>query len=763
MWSKRRRRVVVGASIALVFAGAGAISFGPFVRARVEKESVRRGLVTTVGRVHAGWLSVTLDDVGVTPEGTTAVSARIDHVRVELGAGMSIARILISGPHAKLGANAQSELVDWRARHATSGEPSSRKTPVVVEGGSLEWSGAMGDASIAADEISATRDDRGTRLAARSAAVTSADRSVELVDATVSMADGKLVDAHIASARVKIVLHTPEVTSSDPIVVPVAPVALKRGAKTRAAPEPFHPLFAMPDLHLARAAVRNLAARIAERAPEGFHIGLDALTIELARGTEKLELGPGTVMVERRASEVATDFSAGTGQTPLTLHASIPLGVGDTIVALAGGPVTLSMLGVRDGAFGFVDPARATLTGRARVALDDAAKTLTFDGDISASGVSIRNARLADDTVRGLDVRLSGRGVLDDAGAVRLDDAEAQLGALHLRAHGDLEQTSDHLAASLSLELPVAGCQSLLESVPAALFPHVSAAHYRGTLGAKGYLAFDTRKIEDMVLKYEFDDLCRVTSVPEELKKDHFDGTFTYAIVDKDGKPAERETGAGSDEWAPLETISPMMQVAVLTTEDGGFFRHHGFNEWAIRSALVADLKAGHFIRGASTISMQLAKNLFLSREKTVSRKLEELILTDYLERTFQKDEMMELYLNIIEFGPDIYGVRAAAMHYFGRTPAELNLAECLFLSSLLPRPREYHKMYEKGEVPQSWMNNIHQLMEIAHKNGRISDQELEEAKTQTIVFHAEDAPLPTPRPAVHGAHFSGDDTWETN
>ncbi len=206
-----------------------------------------------------------------------------------------------------------------------------------------------------------------------------------------------------------------------------------------------------------------------------------------------------------------------------------------------------------------------------------------------------------------------------------------------------------------------------------------------------------------------------------------------------------------------------MMQVAVLTTEDGAFFHHHGFNTWAIRASLVANLKAGRFVRGASTITMQLAKNLFLSRQKTLARKLEELILADYLERTFHKDEMMELYLNVIEFGPDLYGVRAAAQHYFGRRPAELNLAECLFLSSLLPRPREYHKMYEKGEVAPWLVSNIHQLMEVAHKNARISDKELEEAKAEVIVLHREDAPLPPPRPPVTGSHFTGDDTWETN
>jgi membrane peptidoglycan carboxypeptidase len=172
----------------------------------------------------------------------------------------------------------------------------------------------------------------------------------------------------------------------------------------------------------------------------------------------------------------------------------------------------------------------------------------------------------------------------------------------------------------------------------------------------------------------------------------------------------------------------------------------------------VANLKAGRFVRGASTITMQLAKNLLLSREKTVSRKLQEIVLADYLEQTFTKEEMMELYLNVIEFGPEIYGVGPAARHYFGRAPAELTLSESLFLSGLLPSPLRHHKLWEKGEVPASWMKNIHLWMQVAEKNGKISNKELADGLAQTIVFHKEGDPMPTPRPPVRGSHYLGDD-----
>ena len=752
----------MASAIALLLLGSGMLCFGPYVRGRVAREAERRGLVVHVGTVRPGWFAAQLGDVTVAPEGVEGVSAKIDTLRV------SSDEVQASGVAVTLADDAIARLAEWRERHPPSGASSSgHHARIVVEGASLGWTHAFGDAdaSIDAQRIAVQRDDTGLHVSVETATLTRANATVSLAKATAAMMGSELREAHVDSARIALALRSegpaaPQAAGTpEP---PAVPVVHKRNAKKGEPAEPFRPILPEVDLHVARAMLTNAGARLDPHFPDGARVSLDELTVELTRGKEKLELGPGKVALERQAQTLAVDFTAG-DQNPLAVHAAVPLAAGDAVVALSGGPVTLSMLGVREGAFGFVDPSHAKVSGKARLALDDAATSLTFDGEASVAGLSINQPKLADETVRGLDVRISARGVLDDKGGVRLDDAEAQLGAAHLRVHGGFEQTSDHLAASFSLELPVAGCQSLLLSVPSALFPHLAGARFRGTLGAKGYVSFDTRKIDDLVLRYDFDDSCKMEVVPEELQKDRFLGAFHYAIVDKDGKPEDRETGPTTDEWLPIDVISPMMQVAVLTTEDGAFYHHHGFNHSAIRAALIADVKSGRFVRGASTITMQLAKNLFLSREKTASRKLEEVILADYLEKTFKKEELMELYLNIIEFGPDVYGVRAAAEHYFGRRAAELDLAESLFLSSLLPRPREYHKIYEKGEVPASWMNNIHALMDIAQKTGKISDAELREGLNEAIVFHKEDAPPPTPRRAVSGSHFTGDDDWETN
>jgi membrane peptidoglycan carboxypeptidase len=223
-----------------------------------------------------------------------------------------------------------------------------------------------------------------------------------------------------------------------------------------------------------------------------------------------------------------------------------------------------------------------------------------------------------------------------------------------------------------------------------------------------------------------------------------------HRIYLPDGSTAEETTGPGTPDWTPLDQISPYMQTAVLTTEDGAFPKHHGYNHAAIRASIIANLKARAFVRGASTITMQLAKNLFLSRDKTLSRKLEEVVLTDYIEQTFSKDEILELYFNVIEFGPSVYGIAPAAEYYFGRAPGELSLGESLFLSSILPAPLRYAGMREGEEPPEGWLRNLHTLMQVAQKRGLLTEAELADGEADPILFwHG--GPHPAPRAPMRG------------
>jgi membrane peptidoglycan carboxypeptidase len=131
---------------------------------------------------------------------------------------------------------------------------------------------------------------------------------------------------------------------------------------------------------------------------------------------------------------------------------------------------------------------------------------------------------------------------------------------------------------------------------------------------------------------------------------------------------------------------------------------------------------------------MQLAKNLYLAREKTLSRKLQEAFLTMLIEQELSKQEIMELYLNVIEFAPGVYGIGPAAKYYFNAEPSKLSLAQSLYLASILPNPKRQY-FAEDGSLRPSWSNYLMQLMRVARKINRISDAELEQGLRERIAL----------------------------
>jgi len=143
--------------------------------------------------------------------------------------------------------------------------------------------------------------------------------------------------------------------------------------------------------------------------------------------------------------------------------------------------------------------------------------------------------------------------------------------------------------------------------------------------------------------------------------------------------------------WVPLSKISPYLIKAVLIAEDDKFWKHEGFDYEAIQKAIEKDLKAKKFKSGGSTISQQLARNLFLSPEKFLIRKISEAIITWRMEKVLSKKRILELYLNVAEWGEGIFGVDAASRHYFGKPSSELTPEEAARLASVLPNPRKYN------------------------------------------------------------------------
>jgi|DewCreStandDraft_1066081.scaffolds.fasta_scaffold02267_6 monofunctional biosynthetic peptidoglycan transglycosylase len=150
--------------------------------------------------------------------------------------------------------------------------------------------------------------------------------------------------------------------------------------------------------------------------------------------------------------------------------------------------------------------------------------------------------------------------------------------------------------------------------------------------------------------------------------------------------------------WIPYERVSPHLVRAVLAGEDPRFFIHHGFDWEQIQEALRENLEEGEIVRGASTITQQLAKNLFLSTARHPIRKLHEAVITVELELLLGKRRILELYLNVIEWGDGIYGAEAAARQYFGVSAARLTPEQAAFLAAIIPNPRE---TYNPTKHPQ--------------------------------------------------------------
>lgn len=142
--------------------------------------------------------------------------------------------------------------------------------------------------------------------------------------------------------------------------------------------------------------------------------------------------------------------------------------------------------------------------------------------------------------------------------------------------------------------------------------------------------------------------------------------------------------------WVPLKGIAPALQHAVIVSEDASFYFHEGFDWEGIKDAALHNVEAGKLARGGSTLTQQLAKNLYLSSHKTLLRKANEALITYALEHYLTKKRILELYLNVVEWGKGVYGAEAAARHHFGKHAADLSPEEAALLAAMLPSPRTY-------------------------------------------------------------------------
>lgn len=258
------------------------------------------------------------------------------------------------------------------------------------------------------------------------------------------------------------------------------------------------------------------------------------------------------------------------------------------------------------------------------------------------------------------------------------------------------------------------------ESLPKGLFFNLEGIKTSGDLGFHFKFMVDLASPDDLVFS-------------SGLEKQHFKilsfgntnlskmtEPFMYTAFEKGVPVRTFEIGPDNPNFRTLDVIPAYLKDAIMTSEDGQFFNHRGFLPDAFRQSIITNIKQRRFARGGSTISMQLVKNVFLNRNKTITRKLEEALIVWLIENNglSSKERMYEVYLNIIEMGPMVYGVNEGAQFYFGKDVSKLSLAEAIYLASIVPHPKWFRYSFDKDGRLREFLASYYKLMseKMLHK-----------------------------------------------
>lgn len=490
---------------------------------------------------------------------------------------------------------------------------------------------------------------------------------------------------------------------------------------------------------------------VREGLADGASLALEGVSARVERAGETLSFGPSRLLLSRQKETVQISLSPSAteaGVTPLALSVGLPLTPGPVHVVAKGGPVSLSSLGVRAGQMGLKDVRQATLAADGSADFSEDFETVELDGKLGVHGLTLQRAELSPQAVGpwSFDMALKARARLDGS-ELTVSSSEAHFGEVRAELSGQVVTAPERRHVEGRLRVPLSGCQSVLEAMPNGLLPLVRGLRLSGSFGIDLQVHYDLRAPKDTRVVLAVQNECRVQDVPAELSPHRFERPFLREVKGPDGSSMTIESGPGTPSWVSIDDMSRHLESAVLICEDSRFHAHGGFDFRALEDAIKDDLKQGRFARGASTVSMQLAKNLYLGKEKTLGRKLQEALLTLLLEQQLDKRRILELYLNVVELGPGLYGVGDAAQFYFATPARALTLGQSLYLASLLPNPT-YSRFGPNGKLNAGWLTYLHRLMQIAHKIKRIDDVELQAGLEEEIAFRVPGSalpPLPTP------------------
>jgi hypothetical protein len=378
---------------------------------------------------------------------------------------------------------------------------------------------------------------------------------------------------------------------------------------------------------------------------------------------------------------------------------------------------------------------RAQASCHASLSLDRSSLRADFSVDVKVDGVDFLHPSVDVSPWRAQRGSLALRGEADLAsGRVDLTSGAAKMLGVPFAIDGWFQVSRAPrgflvLATPRRAPLP---CASLLLGQPDPVKKVLAGLRVDGRIGFRLSVEFDANAWEDLKLDASIDPVCTAKSEPAVLAN-------LLPMLQHPGTPmrvpSRLPLGPFHPDFVSIGAMPKHLLGAFLTSEDGKFFRHRGFDLEMIRHALAQDLQNRSFQRGASTITQQLAKNLFLSQRRTLARKLEEAVLTWRLQQLLSKERVLELYLNVIELGPRIRGVKQAAREYFGKEVMALTPLESAHLAALTPNPHALARRFRDGQIDEGWQQRLFDLLGMMRRLGRLSAADLATARATKLVL----------------------------
>lgn len=351
-----------------------------------------------------------------------------------------------------------------------------------------------------------------------------------------------------------------------------------------------------------------------------------------------------------------------------------------------------------------------------------ASRGLTVTGEYKVFKVGFDWWRLAPTPIH--DLSASGKLALAvTPTALRLDLTDLMVAEAKLHLLVEATEIPSKPVVHVRAEMPKQDCGAVARSIPPGMLTNIGTIEAKGEASWLLDLAVPLQSVYKSTLELELDDATCEVSKFSNMDLEELATEFVRPVNENGTMLDEVLVGPLSGSWVSLPELHPWTPWAMIATEDGAFYKHRGIRPGLLLRAIRLDLDYGRFVYGGSTITQQLVKNIYLTRAKHLSRKFEELLIVWQLERRLPKDRILELYLNFIEYGPNIYGIERAAQTYFGKPAAQLTPLESAFLAANKPCPRCGYTKFATKKWDPWWQERMIGIMNKMRDEGIIDEE----------------------------------------